>query len=98
MKIEDYREGLTKIDQVAKEARARLAFEYAVSNNPYKTGDIVTDKHGTSILIEKADVRISSNTNDGHGVPTCVYYGPVLKKDGTPRKDGKYEEIWQTNV
>lgn len=92
MKIEDYRKGLEKIDQTAREAKGKLAFEYAMLNNPYKKGDIVED-HKEIIRIEESDVRISTD-----GTPVCVYRGPILKKDWTLRKDGKHGEVWQPNI
>jgi len=30
--------------------------------------------------------------------PTCIYTGPVLRKDNTPRKDGRRDSVRQSNV
>lgn len=92
MELEEYREGLLKIDKAARKAKGELAFSYAMSNNPYKKGDIVED-HEIRIRIETADVRVNMA-----GVPTCVFRGPLIKKDGTPFKNNKIGEVWQTNI
>ena len=60
---------------------------FALSNNPYKVGDIISDHIGT-IKIESIGVYING-LNDG--LPECTYHGPELKKDLTPKKMQQYE-------
>lgn len=96
MKIEEYREALIKIDEMAKKAKAELAFNYAIANNPYKEGDIVHDGQSI-IIIKESDVRISSG--GGVGTPTCVFRGPMVDNNGQilNEKDS-WKEVWQTNI
>lgn len=92
MDLEEYRNALKSLEDYVKKAKAKISFEYATSNNPYKLGDIITDG-SNRIKIEKADVRISTS-----GIPTCVFRGPLVKKDGEQYQNGKWEEVWQTNI
>ena len=65
--------------------------KFAIGNNPYKLGDLVQD-HTSYIKIES--MRIVANLKD----PYVVYKGPLLKKDGQPRKDGKIGSVHQCNI
>jgi len=69
-----------------------LASEYAISNNPYPIGTIVTDQLG-SLKIEKIKATMSFR-----GLPQCVYSGIELKKDGTPMKKQTGRYVWQENI
>jgi len=65
---------------------------FSKENNPYKIGDIIADSY-KKIKIKEIEF--------GHMVacaPTCLYIGLLLKKDETPRKDGKRGNIWQYNI
>ena len=73
-----------------KEIR-ELYKKYAFSNNPYKIDDVISDHIG-SIKIEEISVCIIN------GIPSCVYYGVELKKDGTPKKGQKYRTVYQVNI
>ncbi len=79
-------------DQHSQEIRD-LDMSFALSNNPYKEGDIITS-HLVSIKIEKILLQ------EGYGghLPECIYYGPLVKKDGTPFKNGKTDHIYQSNI
>ncbi len=65
--------------------------EYALSNNPYKVGDIITD-HYKTIKIEIIGVYVSN------GEPSCQYTGIQLNKDGKPSKTQKDNTIYQFNI
>ncbi len=69
--------------------RFNVIREYALSNNPYKVGDIIQD-HITKIKITKIFVSIYSKC--------CVYEGIKLKKDGTPYKNNPLDKIYQGNI
>ena len=67
-----------------------------MSNNPYKIGDVIKD-HTSTIKIDTINVYMSLTD------PCCVYSGPELKKDGTPKlpkRDGKQirATIYQSNI
>lgn len=90
---ENYRKELAQIESEMEERKKNLMRIYAGENNPYKRGEIIKDNSG-SIVIEK----ISVSMYFGERLPVCQYYGPELKKDGTPRKDGSKRWVHQTNI
>ena len=71
-----------------EQSRKQLIKRYCIANNPYKVGDVFTDAFG-SIKIGKITYSIRSMC--------CVYFGPELKKDGTPKKSGAVRCAWQSN-
>lgn len=68
-----------------------LDVKCANENNDVKVGDSFTDQSGT-ILVERISVYITYG-----GMPTCLYYGLELKKDGTPTKKGTRRDAFQIN-
>lgn len=92
MNPQEYKDRLSTLEDEFENKKKELIKECALSNNPYKNGDIVADHIG-SIRIEKIMVSLGSDRK-----PTCVYYGPELKKDLTPRKDGSKRQVWQVNL
>lgn len=68
-----------------------LNAEFAIDNNPYVVGQLFRD-HAGVIKIEKINVSIGHNNR-----PCCVYFGPEMKLDGTPKKSGASREAWQCN-
>lgn len=91
MKLSEYNKRVIEIEDEAINKKKLLAIEYAIANNPVKVGDIFTDNIG-SIKVEKTSVAII------HKVPSCIYTGIELKKDGTPIKSGKRREAYQVNA
>ena len=71
-----------------EQQKKELIKAYCIANNPYKVGDVFTDKIG-SIKIEQIKYSILSMC--------CVYFGPELKKDGTPKKNGAMRCAYQDN-
>jgi hypothetical protein len=71
-----------------EQQKKELIKSYCIANNPYKVGDVFTDAYG-SIKIEK--IRFSTISE------CCVYFGPELKKDGTPKKSGAVRCAYQSN-
>lgn len=86
MTREEYNERLIAIRKESNDREYNLATEYAMSNNPYKVGDIIEDHRG-KLKIEKIKVRYGC-----YEFPYCYYLGVELKKDGTPykRQTGRY--------
>jgi hypothetical protein len=68
-----------------------LIKKYAFANNPVKEGEKFTDHIGT-IVVEKIEVTTSL-----FGLPSCMYFGTVLRKDGTPTKKNEKRWAYQTN-
>ena len=75
-----------------EQQKKQLIKAYCVANNPYKVGDVFTDRIG-SIKIQV----IKYSAGGIVGGPCCVYFGTELKKDGTPKKSGAVRCAYQTN-
>lgn len=81
MELEIYKQKLKELDNEYDEKKNKLSEEYALSNNSIKIGDRFTDHIGT-IIVEKIKWTFSGL----YGIPSCVYLGLELKKDGTQTK------------
>ena len=75
-----------------EQRRKELIKRYCIANNPYKVGDVFTDHFG-SIKIE--EIKYTAGTIISS--PGCVYFGPELKKNGTPKLSGAKRNAYQTN-
>jgi hypothetical protein len=75
-----------------EQSKKQLIKRYCIANNPYKVGDVFTDRIG-SIKIQV----IKYSVGDFISGPKCVYFGPELKKDGTPKKSGAVRCAYQKN-
>jgi hypothetical protein len=75
-----------------EESKKQLIKRYCIANNPYKVGDVFTDRIG-SIKIQV----IKYSAGGILGGPCCVYFGTELKKDGTPKKNGAVRCAYQIN-
>lgn len=89
--LKQYEEALNKIDKTAAAKKKHLAKEYALSHNPIKKGDIITDHIG-SIRVDKL-VEILYFTP-----PSCIYDGVQVTKTGKPYKSGKRRSVCQENL
>jgi hypothetical protein len=75
-----------------EQSRKELIKRYCIANNPYTVGDVFTDHLG-SIKIEQIKYSAGSTISG----PKCVYFGPELKKNGTPKLSGAKRFAYQTN-
>jgi hypothetical protein len=91
MDKQEYIEKLKAIDDDAKKAKAAISKEFAMSNNPVKLGDIISD-HASTIVVDHIGLGYSC------GMPECVYRGVALTKKLVPKKNGSSEKIWQSNL
>ena len=80
MTKEEYESRLAALEKEYKAKCDELARIYAISNNPYKIGDILQD-HYQIIKVE----RIGWARNY-HGMPECWYRGTQLTKKLEPKK------------
>lgn len=82
----------SKIDIDYKNKLNALYKTYALSNNPYKIGDIIRDHYHT--------IRITKIKYTVYNKAECVYFGIPLRKDLIPKKrfvdSEKY--MYQRNV
>ena len=77
---------LTELKQEFESKKKEVLIEYCKANNPYNVGDKFTDNIG-SIIIENIKYSLD--------IPCCVYFGAILKKDGTPKEDTIKRNAWQ---
>ena len=95
MNLEEYQEEVARLDHEYKEAKGRLKREYALTNNPVRIGTIAEDDCGNKVMVKRISIAY---THWGEVPSECVYHGELLKKDGTPRKDGKADCVYQSRL
>jgi hypothetical protein len=93
MELQQLNNKLKNLEKEYELKRRAMVKEYCDANNPYKVGDKFTDHIG-SIIIETINYSQSISSNQE---PACVYYGPELKKDGTPKVNGTKRKAYQIN-
>lgn len=91
MTIEDYETQKQNIVRQASKDKDALLIKFVDDNNPYKIGDTVTDHIG-SIRYDELKYTIVNN------IPTAVYRGVELKKDGTPKKRVIFRSVYGSNI
>lgn len=64
-----------------------------MSCQEYNIGDVLTDKQGNRILVKKFTYGYRFD-----GVPFLAYNGVILKKDGTPKKNGDTLTMHRSNI
>jgi len=94
MTLDEYKKTKDKLRREYEYSVKELNISFAKSNNPYNIGDKFTDHMG-SIIIEK--IQYSVSFVNCETVPSCVYFGAELKKDGTSKKNSKKRHAWQVN-
>lgn len=94
MDLAEYTECFDALTEHYKRNKKDLAIRFAKSNNKVKIGDIITD-HFHTIVVEKIEYTFSST---GYDVPSCVYHGEHLKKNGERRKKKEQSEVHQVNL
>jgi hypothetical protein len=93
MTQEEYNSKLNELEVEFRNKKRLLIKECALSNNPYKVGDIVKDSIG-SLKIEKITVELSYLSS----LPECVYWGVELKVDLNPMKRQTGRCVYQNNI
>jgi hypothetical protein len=92
MTKKEYEEQLCALEADYEKKKRELDLAFAKRNNPVRIGDKVRS-YSMYILVEKMVLCKPL------GSPPCVkYFGTELKKDGTPKKSGKKDDITQINV
>ena len=84
----EYATALKDLEKEYRERQNRIHIEYAMSNNPYNVGDVLTDGFNTIKVIK---IRVSAFGS----VPQCVYEGVRLTKKFAPYKTGETASIYQ---
>lgn len=88
MTKEEYKKEIVKLQKMRKELDSR----FALSNSPYKVGDIIQD-HYHIIKVEEISVVKGYN-----GWPQCIYIGTELTKSLQPKKRQVDTAMYQENI
>ena len=92
MTKKEYEKQLCALEADYEKKKRELALTFAKRNNPVRIGDKVRS-HNRYISVEKMTLYRPS------GYHPCVkYFGTELKKDGTPKKSGTKDYVFQMNV
>lgn len=92
MTKKEYKEQLCALEADYEKKKRELELAFAKRNNLVRIGDKVRS-HSSYILVEKMVLCKPL------GYPPCVkYFGTELKKDGTPKKSGTKDYVFQMNV
>lgn len=91
MTKEQYNYQKKHLEEEWRNKQRDLAKEYALSNNPHKIGDVITD-HIKTIKIE------SIAFYNGGSSPECLYKGIQYNKSGSISKRQDDNKIYQSNI
>ena len=92
MTTKEYDEQLRALEADYEKKKRELDLTFAKRNNPVRIGDKVRF-YSMYILVEKMVLCKPLGS-----YPCVRYFGTELKKDGTPKKSGKKNDIAQINV
>lgn len=92
MTLEEYKKKITAIDDAAKKEKYDVSYEYAMSNNNVRVGDIICDGV-KKIKVEEIKLGISFSST-----PQCFYLGDCITKKGKPYKDGRRGLVRQSRL
>ena len=94
MTLEEYKKKQLDLKADYELACRRLREEYALSNNPYKIGDIIEDHIGKGRIRKVAAIYIAFTDI----MPTLVYECDNLTKKGEIQKREPIRRIFQCNI
>jgi len=92
MTPEEFKNKFCEINKEAHKKRVKLSKEYCDSINPVKLGDIFVDHIGP-IKVDK----ILNSVGNFNELPSPVYSGIVVRKDGKLSKAKTRRFAWFTN-
>lgn len=92
MNEKEYDDKRKKLNLDHDKQLANIDKEYALSNNPYNVGDVISDHYKTIRIKKIRTTRVLL------GKPTCLYEGLRLNKDGTISKRQDDCSVFQRNI
>ena len=92
MSQQEYQDKLKQLYEDYNKLVYKLQREYAFANSEVKIGDIVVD-HQQRLIVDAIAVYVGLSQ-----IPQCTYMGMELKKDGTPKRNGKISKMYQSNL
>ena len=93
MTREEFDDRLKELQLNFEESKKALSKDFATSNNTIVVGDVVCDHIGCG-RVEKLQVTMSGLSKYSEMRYWCV----ELKKDGTPKKNGAFRWVYQSNI
>jgi len=92
MTKEEYKLKIYELEKKYKNDQNQIKIEYALSNNPYKIGQII-ESYSTRIKIKKIEV-----THNFSIFPECYFKGISYTKKNKPYKKNNIDGISQSSV
>lgn len=92
MNKEEYYAKITQLERQHQQALKELGKEYALSNNPYKVGDLICDHIGKGRILS---FKVHISFRD---LPQIVYRCANLTQKGTINKREPERDIYQSNI
>lgn len=93
MTREEFDNMLNELQLEFNESKKALLAKFALSNNTIAVGDVVRDHKGCG-RVEKLQATMSSLSKYSEMRYWCL----ELKKDGTPKKNGAFRWVYQSNI
>lgn len=94
MNKEEYLKAKKALEAEFEEKKKQLAREFALSNNPVKIDDIITDHYKTIRVL-----KFLWGYDFGSHMPCMFYRGTRLTKNGQPAKRDSYDNrVAQTDI
>lgn len=92
MERKEYYTKKTQLEKEHQQALEKLDKEYALSNNPYKVGDLICDHIGKGRILS---FKVYRNFRD---LPQIVYRCANLTQKETINKREPERDIYQSNI
>ncbi len=92
MTIEEYKKLLFELEKEFEEKKKQLIIRYSKETRRYKIGDIIEDKSGDKIIVERIQASCV------FGEPDTVYSGIELTKNRKPSLKRTQRSIYQTSI
>lgn len=90
----EFERQLKELESEYNKQRNAICIAYCKENNKVNIGDVVTNRHGESIIVDKITYTMGWKQNN----PECVYHGIELTKKLAPKKSGARGTIYQSNL
>lgn len=90
-------EKIKEIRQVAEREERSLIGQWNKENSPVKVGDVIENRSGVLVKVEKIRIGYGRRINDVE-IFCCIYYGSLVKKNGESYKKPSNCSVHQSNV
>jgi hypothetical protein len=94
MTPQEYTQKLELLQREFETAKKEISKRFVLTNNTVKIGDVIKD-NTTAIKVEKIQIAMPFTRDE---LPSAVYTGIIVNKDGKPNKKGQKASVWQRNL